>query len=166
MNSIQWGEIAGFFTIIVILFGIYYSMMKRWFLDLETYKADKLLAKEESEKNLKSLEETENKLMDEFKAMLANMQKEKADSEDLKKAEQRIEKIDTQISNLMATLEKQSYRMDLLIDSRTDVSDLVKELKRDMSNQLKDIKDDIARQENKVVTMQLDIQDLKTRLGG
>ena len=164
MNGILWGEIAGFATVITIILSIFFTLMKKWFLDLETYKADKEQANKNNQDSIERLEESEKKLMDEFREMLSEMQKEKANTEDLAKAEQRIEKLDAQISSIMTTVEKQCYRLDLLIETRGDMTELIKELRNDMTTQLKDLKSGIARQEDKVVTMQLDIQDLKTRL--
>lgn len=148
-------------TITTILLGVFYTLLKKWFLDLETYNHDKDSVREKEREELNHLEV---KLVEEFKTLLLDMQREKANADDLAKAEKKMEKMDYQIASIMQTVEKQSYRLELLIDNRQELPNQIKDLKTEVTSQLKDIKADIARQENKIVTMQLDVQDLKSRL--
>ena len=158
-------------TISSIVIGALFMLLKKWFLDLDTYKADRekdYELKQQDAQTLKeytdSLKNEEDKLLERFDKMLQKLRDEKASAVDLAKSEARIEKLDDRISELTATMEKQSYRLDILIENRNDLVQVFKELKLELNGYLKSVKDDIAEVKKTNTKMQLDLQAVKSRL--
>lgn len=158
-------------TISSIVIGALFMLLKKWFLDLDTYKADKekdYELKQQDAQTLKeytdSLKNEEDKLLERFDKMLQKLRDEKASAVDLAKSEARIEKLDDRISELTTTMEKQAYRLDILIENRNDLVQVFKELKLELNDYLKGVKDDIAEVKKTNTKMQLDLQAVKSRL--
>lgn len=134
-----------------------FTVLKKWFLDVETYKADK--EKEDAERAEESKEraEAESRIFQKFEDTLEEIKKEKADMVDLDKAERKIEKLEAQIASMTATVEKQCYRIDLYISSTEHLS-------KKMDRICDDVQDLAKTTDKRLVSLQLDVQELKTKL--
>lgn len=122
-----------------------FALLKKWFLDIETYEKEKEHHEQEQAKNDIERYEKENHLFEKFETLINQLQKEKADADDLAKAERKIELLDEKVMNLTTAIDKQCFRIDMYLD-KTDSIDK----KLDFSNQ-------------KITELQLDLQDLKSR---
>lgn len=159
-------------SIFTIILAILFALLKKWFLDLDTYKKDRLLCeqhRQEDTANLKkytnNLKDSEDKLLEKFEKMLQDLKKEKASAADLAKTEARIEKLDSRLTELTTNMEKQSYRLDILLDSRNELIDIFKDFKLELNEHLKSVREDVAEVKKTNTRMQLDIQAVKSRLG-
>ena len=159
-------------SIFTIILAILFALLKKWFLDLETYKRDRLQCEQHRQEDTDSLKRytndlkaSEDKLLEKFEKMLQDLKKEKASAEDLAKANARIEKLDDRIAELTTNMEKQSYRLDILIENRTEIIDVFKDFKAELNEHLKSVREDVAEVKKTNTRMQLDIQAVKSRLG-
>lgn len=164
MNSIL-SVILTSLSISGILIGAFFALLKKYFLDVDTYNGDK----ETMRAYVDSLKKEEDKLLEKFAekfdAVLQGIREEKANAADLADSKLRIEKLDDRITDLTATIEKQAYRLDILIDSRGDLVQTFKELRVELNENLKSVQEDISEVKKTNNKMQLDIQAVKSRLG-
>lgn len=122
-----------------------FSLLRKWFLDLDSYNQDKTQNNAYIKKHFEERLEVENHLFEKMENLINQLQKEKADADDLAKAERKIELLDEKVMNLTNAIDKQCFRIDMYLD-KTDSIDK----KLDISNQ-------------KITELQLDMQDIKSR---
>lgn len=122
-----------------------FGLLRKWFLDIDSYNKDKIQDREELKKHSEERLEVENHLFEKMENLITQLQKEKADADDLAKAERKIELLDEKVMNLTNAIDKQCFRIDMYLD-KTDSIDK----KLDISNQ-------------KITELQLDMQDIKSR---
>lgn len=158
-------------TISSIVIGALFMLLKKWFLDLDTYKEDREKDSKERQQNsqllrdyMDSMKDDEDKLLEKFDKMLQKLRDEKASANDLAKSDARIEKLDNRITELTATMEKQAYRLDILIENRNELVQVFKELRVELNDHLRSVKDDITEVKKTNTKMQLDLQAVKSRL--
>lgn len=155
-----------------ILAGIGFALLKKWFLDLDTYNKNRESDKKELKLELENCRNEfiehrhgEAELVQSFNDLIDQIRKEKADVEDLNKSEKKIEKMNDRISELTTSMEKQNYRLDILIESRNDLVQVLKETRIEMNEHLREVKEDLTEVKRANTNVQVDMQAVKSRLG-